>query len=313
MTEPVLVVGIGGAGSKLAHKAKELLDSDCLLISNDKQDLNSDCTTIQIPSDSLVNPSAHLIRGLSFQVNEEIEAQISKYSTIIIMANLAGRAGTAMAPTVSSICKKNNKNSISFAIMPFKFEKDRIFRSGISLKRLRENSDCTVVLDNDALLDSNPDLSPEACYKIANQAIEHIVNSVKTSTIPRDTSILSTGKDDKDIETSLKESIKMLYEDAPPNSVKRSMLYVLGGNKVPVGMLNTITNIASGIFNEDSTNVSMSITDSEQSNVMMLSTVQGQTRFDKYDPLGVIPKENMLDWDEPECSINCKLELDQLE
>ena len=45
----------------------------------------------------------------------------------------------------------------------------------------------------------------------------------------------------------------------------------------------------------------------------MLSSIQGETHFDKYDPLGVISKENTLDWDEPERSINCELELYQLE
>ena len=45
--------------------------------------------------------------------------------------------------------------------MPFKFEKDRIFQSGISLKRLRMNSDSTIIIDNDAVLDSNPDLTAE--------------------------------------------------------------------------------------------------------------------------------------------------------
>ncbi|NIT99417.1 MAG: cell division protein FtsZ, partial [Nitrosopumilaceae archaeon] len=49
------------------------------------------------------------------------------------------------------------------AIMPFKYEKDRIFNSGISLKRIKENSSCTLVFDNDALLDSNPDLSVKSC------------------------------------------------------------------------------------------------------------------------------------------------------
>ena len=37
--EPVLVVGLGGAGSKLALEAKDSLNSDCLLISNDSKDL----------------------------------------------------------------------------------------------------------------------------------------------------------------------------------------------------------------------------------------------------------------------------------
>ena len=54
-----------------------------------------------------------------------------------------------------------------------------------------------------------------------------------------------------DIETSLKDSLRMLYEDAPPNSIKRSMLYVYGGNNIPVGVLNTISNITGGTFDEE--------------------------------------------------------------
>ena len=45
----------------------------------------------------------------------------------------------------------------------------------------------------------------------------------------------------------------------------------------------------------------------------MLSSIQGMTKFDNYDPLGTIPQENTLDWSTPECSIDCKLDLYQLE
>lgn len=313
LTEPILMVGLGGAGSKLAVKTHKALEADCLLVSNDKNDFHPDCMTIKVNTQSIVNPSMQVIRGFANTMSDEIKGKISQYSTIIIMANLAGKGGSAIAPIVSQICKNEQKNVISFAIMPFQFEKDRIFNSGISLKRLRENSNCTVVFDNDALLESNPDLTINSCYEIANSAITKITNSLRTSSLPNDTSIVSTSKDTHDVETSLKESIKMLYEDAPPNSIKRSMLYVLGGSNVSVGMLNSVTKIASSIFNEDGTRVDLATNSSENSQVVMLSSIQGQTRFDNYDPLGVIPSENTLDWDQPDCSINCELDLYQLE
>ena len=40
IAEPVLVIGLGGAGSKLATELKEVMNSDCLCISNDKKDLS---------------------------------------------------------------------------------------------------------------------------------------------------------------------------------------------------------------------------------------------------------------------------------
>ena len=152
--EPILVVGLGGVGSKLALQAKEALNSDCLIISNNKKDFSDEGKSIHVGTDAVINPSVQLIRGSAYKVSDEIKSEISKYSTIILMSNLAGKAGSAIAPIVSEICKETEL--ISFAIMPFKYEKDRIFNSGVSLKRVRENSKCTIILDNDSLLESNP-------------------------------------------------------------------------------------------------------------------------------------------------------------
>ena len=309
LTEPILVIGLGGVGTRLAEKTKKSLNSDCLMISHDQNDITAE-NSIKISTKSVVNPSTHLIRGSTLETSDEIKKNITNYSTIILMSNLAGKAGTGIGPIVSKICKQEQKNLLSFTVMPFKFEKERIFQSGIALKRIRQDSQCTIVVDNDALLDSNPDLTQKQCYDISNNAIESMVHSLKSSEISDNTNILSTSKTADDIEVSLKDSLRMLYEDAPPNSIKRSMLYVYGDGNIPVGVLNTISNITGGTFDEDSTHVEMS---SEKSKVMMLSSIQGETKFDKYDPLGIISSEKTIDWDEPECSIDCELDLKQLE
>ena len=306
--EPVLIIGLGGAGSELALKAKDIINSECLLISNNSKDLVSD--SIHISTDSIINPTTQLIRGSTFNVVSQIESKIAGYSTIILMSNLAGKAGSAMAPVVSQVCKESGKGLISFAIMPFKYEKGRIFNSGVALKRLRENSECTIVLDNDSLLESNPDLSPNTCYDIANSAIMHVVKSLGTSEIS-DTNIITTSRNSQNIEDSLRDSLKMLYDNAPPNTVKRSMLYVVGDD-IPVGVLNSITNITKGILNESDSQIDVS-SNADESKIVMLSSVQGITKFEKYDPLGIIPQENTLDWSIPDCSIDCNLELYQME
>ncbi|MFB5636687.1 MAG: cell division protein FtsZ [Nitrosopumilus sp.] len=310
--EPVLVIGIGGVGSKLAIQAKESLNSDCLLISNDKNDLSQENPSVHVSTDSVVNPSIQLIRGSIYKVKDEIKSKISSYSTVILMSNLAGKAGSAMAPVVSEMCKESDAGLISFAIMPFKYEKDRIFNSGVSLKRVRENSECTIVLDNDSLLESNPDLSPKSCYDIANSAMMHVIESLGTSEISSETNIISTSKNGQNIEDSLRDSLKMLYGNAPPNSVKRSMLYVVGGSNIPVGVINSITNMTAGIVNESNSQIDTT-SNSDESKVVMLSSIQGMTKFDNYDPLGMISQENTLDWSTPDCSIDCELDLYQLE
>ncbi|HEX5457721.1 MAG TPA: cell division protein FtsZ [Candidatus Nitrosotalea sp.] len=313
MKDPVLIIGLGGAGCKLAVNIKEKLGYDCLLVSHDARDLNHETSKILINTSPVLNPSAYLIRGVSFGARDSIEEKMNGYSTIMVIANLAGKSGAALAPIVSQIGKESGKSVLSFGIMPFKFEKDRIFFSGVSLKRLKTNSDCTVIIDNDALLESNPDLTPDACNNITNSALLHVISTLKNSSLPLETSILSTSKDIVDVETSLRDSIKMLYEDAAPNNIKSALMYVVGGNKVPVGVLNSMVNTISGIFGDDSTRVSMSVTAGENSKVVLLTSIEGETRFDKYDPLGFIPKENMLDWDEPDASVKIDLNLDQIE
>ena len=310
--EPILVVGLGGAGSKLAVQAKDIVNSDCLIISNDQKDLQAECQTISVSTGSVVNPSVQLIRGSTYKVSQDIKSTISKYSTVIIMANLAGKSGSAISPVVSEICRESNVGLVSFAIMPFKYEKDRIFNSGVSLKRLKADSDCTIVLDNDSLLESNPELSTKACYEIANSAMIKVVDSLHSSEISTETNIITTSKEGQNIEDSLRDSLKMLYGTTSPNSVKRSILYVAGEN-IPVGVLNSITNMTSGILNENNSQVDLATSSSEESKIVMLSSIQGMTKFENYDPLGIIPQEDTLDWSNPDCSIDCKLDLYQLE
>ena len=46
--EPILIVGVGGIGSKLAIEARDSINCDCLLVSNDKNDLKTGDSSIHI-------------------------------------------------------------------------------------------------------------------------------------------------------------------------------------------------------------------------------------------------------------------------
>ncbi|WKT57894.1 cell division protein FtsZ [Candidatus Nitrosotenuis chungbukensis] len=310
--EPVLLIGIGGAGAKLATRASSLTGADCVIISHDSNDLNSE-NDIKIHTESYVNPSSYLIRAQAQKAMDKIRGKIFDYSSVIIFANLAGRAGCAISPLVASAAKEEGKKVLSFAIMPFGFEKERVFLSGVSLKRLRASCDSTVVIDNDALLESNPDLTMSKCYEITHHAVMYVATSLQKSSISNGLNILSTSKDVSDVEVSLRDSIKMLYEDAPPASVRKTMLYVFGSDNVSVGKINAIAKTVSGIFNENNTSVSLATTQGNKAQVVMITSVEGLGKFESYDPLGMIPQESTLDWDTPESSIKTGIELYQLE
>ena len=100
--EPVLVIGLGGAGIRLASEMREVLGADSLKISQDKKDV-SEHNSIHISTNSIINPSVQLIRGCAMEQSDKIAEHVSTYETVVIMANLAGKSGAALAPVVSSI------------------------------------------------------------------------------------------------------------------------------------------------------------------------------------------------------------------
>lgn len=315
--QPVLMVGIGGAGSKIAIIASKILACKCVLISNDKNDLDGNCQSLLIDSNSWVNPSSYKIRSFAQSSNKEIKATIDGFKTIIVITNLAGRSGTAMSPVVSSIAKHTGATSIIlFAIMPFGFEKDRIFHAGVSLKRLRDIADATIVIDNDSLLQNNPDLTPKECYRITNSAICEVISLISEGHIHSSLNLLfADKKENGSVESSVKDSLEMLCDNVAPNSVKRALLYVMGGENVPIAKLNFIANTVQEIFKEEKTpEVILAMSNSERIKVHLMAEVQETTRFDRYDPLSeIIPKQNILDWEEMDSSPDIEMIIPNLE
>jgi cell division protein FtsZ len=309
---PMLLVGIGGVGSRIAAAASAALECKCLLISNDKRDLvnNDRCAAIFIHSGEWINPSSYKLRSFVEGHRNEIATAMQDYSTVIVVSNLAGRAGTAIAPLVCKMAKDSRIAVVSVAIMPFKYETDRIFSAGTALRRVREVSDSTIVMDNDAFLDNNPELSEQDCFDITNNAIVEVIASISSSMIKPALNVLCTSRANPSSESSLRDSLAMLYDTiSDASSVKRAMLYVMGGKRVPIGELNKLVGCVRQIFKEDGSievGMSSSMSTSNSIRVHLVASAPQKTRFDSYDPLGeIIP--DALDWDEPDSAPDIKL------
>lgn len=313
---PLLVVGIGGAGSRLAKKASEAIGCECLLVSNDKRDLD-DNNSILVNSGKWVNPSTYKLRSFASAKQEQIRSKLEGFGTVIVIANLAGRAGAAMAPVVCSVARKTS-TVISFAIMPFGFEKDRMFTAGVSLRRMREASHSIVVMDNDAFLDNNPELSKEECYSATNGAIIEVASSLASRGVRPDMNILSTSKASGDSQACLRDSVSMLYQNViDSGAIRRTVVYVMGGETLPISQLNQLVGYAQGIFKEEgTTEVAMSslATATDGVRVHVVASAPQKTRFDAYDPLGeIFDADSHLDWDEPDSAPDLELAIPILE
>ncbi len=243
-------------------------------------------------------------------------AAMSGYSTVIVVSNLAGRAGTAMAPLVCKMAKDSSKSVISITIMPFTYETDRIFSAGTALRRMREVSDSTIVMDNDSFLDNNPELSQLDCFAITNNAIVEVITSITAGMIKPAMNVLCTSRTSPSSESSLRDSLAMLYNAVPnASTVKRAIVYVMGGKRVPIGELNKLVGCVRGIFKEDGAIEVGMVPSTSSSNgvrVHLVASAPQKTRFDSYDPLGdIIP--DVLDWDEPDSAPDIKLTIPAIE
>ena len=303
--EPVAAIGIGGAGARLAPLVSEALGADPLLVSHDPSDLGPG--DIRVPTGPLVNPSAGAIRGYASAVMEEVRGRLSKYHTAVLVANLAGRSGQALGPLIAPLFRE--RTLVTFAIMPFAHEKDRIFGAGVALKRLRADSGCTVIIDNDALAGCNPDLSVKSCCRLADPAVAAIAASVRGRSVPQGTGVLAPSRAGLGPQESLREALSALYGSVPPGAVSGSAVHVLGDG-VPAGMMRILSEAGRGAGSSAATVVEAG---TGRSGIALLSGVQSVAKFDAYDPLGAIPASETLDWDVPDSSRDWGLKGYQLE
>jgi len=342
MRKPVLLLGVGGLGSRLASKIAKELGCACSIVTDDERCETGGYPTVLINTQSWINPSGRKLRFYAQASVDRIRSLVAGYNTVLILGNLAGKAGIALCPTICNIIRDhqssvsnqisestfsssrsprqstptNDIDVITFLIMPFKFEKSRIFDAGISLRRIRESSGAVVVIDNDAFLDNNPDLTISQCYDLTNQAIFDTISSLYQTEFNVDLNLLSVGRPDRDsVSASAMDSLAMLLDSTDIESVRRTLVYVMGGDRISVGAMNGLVNTVQSIFRKDNlSDVNLMMSNPGHVNVHLLSSIISRTKFDSYDPLSeIIPSRNNLDWDELDCSPEISLDIRNVE
>ena len=298
----ILLLGIGEIGSKMATKASTTTGWDCIKMGSGQSSLDY----VHVSNGEVLNPSMRLLRANALDAIRTLSLRISEYDSVIVLAALGEKEGAALAPMALDACK--NMPTASIVTMPFAYEKDRIFESGVALKRVREASGFTSIIDNEAMHESNPDLSVQECNEIAYNAAVYVLNSLKDCSMPAKTNIVSSARAGQNMETALRDSLKMLYNTASENT-GHSVLY-LSGEKIPVGMIDAASKLLDDACG--SSQIVAKHTDGK-TQLVMASAVIGKTRFDSYDPLGQIPADLTMDWDDLEVGLNVDLDLRQLE
>lgn len=308
LRKPALLIGIGKIGKDIVSKLNDV-EHDFLLISNNKEDLEVS-SSLHIDCKSWINPSTYKIRSFLEFHKEEICSKLSEYQTIILVTSLGEKTGIAIAPIISHIAKNLlNNRLISVVTMPFGHEKDRLFQASISLKRISLDSDINFVVDNDAYVEINPHLTIEDCSKLTDEIVLNAIKLIPQITLNLGTNLVSGTLKDNNIEVGIKDLIAQLYSSLGTSSITKSVLYVNGARNEPIGRLNEMLSNFQNSMEGDTNDVSFVVTDSSRNNMHLIASIKGRTKFDSYDPLNLIPDENILDWDIPESHPNINLPL----
>lgn len=308
LRKPALLIGIGKIGKDIVSKLNDV-EHDFLLISNNKEDLEVS-SSLHIDCKSWINPSTYKIRSFLEFHKEEICSKLSEYQTIILVTSLGEKTGIAIAPLISHIAKNIlNKRLISVVTMPFGHEKDRLFQASISLKRISLDSDINFVVDNDAYVEINPHLTIADCSKITDEIVLNAIKLIPQITLNLGTNLVSGTLKENNIEVGIKDLIAQLYSSLGTSSITKSVLYVNGARNEPIGRLNEMLSNFQNSMEGDTNDVSFVVTDSSRNSMHLIASIKGRTKFDSYDPLNLIPDENILDWDIPESHPNINLPL----
>ena len=298
LRKPVLLIGIGKIGKNIVSKLDNM-EYDSLLISNNREELENN--SLYIDCKSWINPSSYKIRSFLDTYKEEISSKLSGYQTIVLVTSLSEKSGIAIAPVISHIAKSMaEKTVISLVTMPFGYEKERLFQAAVSLKRISLNSDINFVVDNDAYVEINPDLTLEDCSKISNEILLNTIKLIPQISLNLGTNLVSGALKENNIEAGIKDLIAQLYTSLGTSSITKSILYVNGARSEPIGRLNEMLSNFQNTMEGDTSDVSFVVTDSSSNNMHLIASIKGKTKFDSYDPLNMIPDDNVLDWDIPE-------------
>jgi cell division protein FtsZ len=293
----LLIIGIGETGSKITLDIIKEINSEYLLL-NTKKNSKYIAKNIIIDTKSWINPPIYKIRESFLQQLDNIYSIVNNYTKIIIIGNLASKLGIAIVPLLTNLLYKNGEKEIfSFIIMPFGFEKGKIFHSGVSLSFVNTYSNSTIIVDNNSFLKNNPELSFPECFRITNNAIKDIIISSYGKGFPDDFNIIATCKESDNIEEVFSNSLSM-SNNSEIKAVEKTFMYIYPA-KEKMDKIDSLIKTVERIADESDNEINI-ISNTDKLTKIHLMIKTNNLLFSSYDPLNqFISVKNFLDF-EPE-------------
>jgi len=116
---------------------------------------------------------------------KEIEALIDGSGLVFITAGLGGGTGTGASPVVARLAKEAGALTVGVVTIPFQVERARLIKAKEGLKRLVEECDAVIVIDNNRLRKIAGNLPLAEAFAVANELIATFIKNIsETISIP---------------------------------------------------------------------------------------------------------------------------------
>ena len=181
------VIGCGGGGSNTVHRCVEEGVNGAELCA-----LNTDVAhllRVRAHRKILIGSGSTRGRGtgarpdLGLHAAEESEPEIRQFlegaHIAFVTAGLGGGTGTGSAPVVARIAKETGALTMGIVTLPFASEgavRREVALQG--LERLRQVCDTTIVIENDRLLETAPEMTLEDAFRSADSLLTSAIKGI---------------------------------------------------------------------------------------------------------------------------------------
>jgi cell division protein FtsZ len=189
MTEPrIVIIGCGGAGtSTVGRMGEHLRGVPRIAINTDMTGLRfveadrKICIGKSIAFNGDSGGFIEVAQKCAELAEDDIRSCLISKDVAFIVAGYGGGTGTGIAPVVAQMAKGLGLVTFGICILPFSAESSRRQVAEDHVEELRQVTDSTIVLDNDALLKFGKDIKLDKAFRIMDKMAVKIIKDVTDS------------------------------------------------------------------------------------------------------------------------------------
>ena len=183
----IKVIGIGGGGNNTLERISEIgiKGSYSIAINTDVQDLLTTKADkkILIGRERTKGLGAGAIPKIGEESAREQEGEIKEAlkdsDMVFITCGMGGGTGTGAAPVVAEIAKKTKALVVGIVTMPFNMEGSKRYDNAlIGLDKIERHVDTLIVIPNEKLLETAPNLPLHVAFKLADEVLTNAVKGI---------------------------------------------------------------------------------------------------------------------------------------